>query len=284
MTTKIVSVPAREIQGLIHLENAISETTQYNVLHSIINNPGTEVERCDRLVYHYGTQTQSLGHSCQKMTVRNAPPIPSWCRRLYKDVLWRRLVTKIPNQANIYVYPSGVGIAPHWDSNLDFESEIIMFSLYGTTSMTFERKFSITDPDYHLIQTSRLFLRPGSLVLLKGPARYEWKHGIPKVTFDYDVKTDQQIPRQPLRISVVFRTLPRLSLFWASYPQRQVWCRMCGQSYYIFERDLQRRFTPFFCDVCCYFSRGMDSQRTWIPKSITIRLTTAVMSALFLHS
>jgi hypothetical protein len=107
-------------------------------------------------------------------------------------------------------YAPGEGITPHVDLLNRFDDGILGLSLGSGCVMDFEHvddtdKDQDTDP-----RQWGLYLPPGSILVLTGEARYEWKHGIAKRTKDL-VFDDQQITRETLRrgtrMSLTFRWL-----------------------------------------------------------------------------
>lgn len=106
------------------------------------------------------------------------------------------------NQLTVNVYEPGEGIGSHVDTPSAFDDGLISLSLNGGTVMEF-RKHSSADKTKKLV-----YLPPRSLLLMSGPARYEWEHMI--VTRMTDTHNGKVLPRS-LRVSLTLRTAIDLS-------------------------------------------------------------------------
>jgi alkylated DNA repair dioxygenase AlkB len=117
--------------------------------------------------------------------VRPAPPFPAWLSEL-RDFCAGRI--EIPRerfvQASLTWYAPGAGIGEHRDAPI-FGSEVVGVSLGAEARFIFRRG----------TERHELTLRPGSLLLLSGPARDLWTHEIP--------------PLKATRYSIYFRSLRR---------------------------------------------------------------------------
>lgn len=137
-------------------------------------------------------------------------------------------LTQGMNMASVYSYAPGQGIHSHLDSK-NFEEEIVMLTISGTCTMTFdlpahhmldnstlEQSTQSNSLDASIVKTIlsysvqkpvtnvNLFVMPGSVTILRGDARYKWRHGIPKRTSDPDDK-GVLVERVGNRVSIVFR-------------------------------------------------------------------------------
>lgn len=102
----------------------------------------------------------------------------------------------MPDQVIVNEYLSGQGIAAHVDHVDHFGGVIASLSLGSQYTLDFEHK-----------ATKRAVSVPlpvGSLVVLSGPARYEWTHGIAKRQTD---GTGPARTRRGTRVSITFRTM-----------------------------------------------------------------------------
>ena len=106
------------------------------------------------------------------------------------------------NQITVNVYEPGEGIGSHVDTPSAFDDGLISLSLNGGVVMEF-RKHGSADKTKKLV-----FLPPRSLLLMSGPARYEWEHMI--VTRMTDTHNGKVLPRS-LRVSLTLRTAIDLS-------------------------------------------------------------------------
>jgi alkylated DNA repair dioxygenase AlkB/ubiquinone/menaquinone biosynthesis C-methylase UbiE len=106
------------------------------------------------------------------------------------------------NQTTVNIYEPGEGIGSHVDTPSAFDDGLISLSLNGGVVMEF-RKHNSPDKVKKLV-----YLPPRSLLLMSGPARYEWEHMI--VTRMTDTVDGIVLPRS-LRVSLTLRTAIDLS-------------------------------------------------------------------------
>lgn len=106
------------------------------------------------------------------------------------------------NQLTINHYRPGEGIGSHVDTPSAFGDGLISISLNGGIVMEFRKVQSTTDVDTEPIKKC-VYLPPRSLVLMSGPARYDWEHHI--VTRRTDTHNGKVLTRQ-LRVSLTLRT------------------------------------------------------------------------------
>ncbi|MBC7102635.1 MAG: alpha-ketoglutarate-dependent dioxygenase AlkB [Parvibaculum sp.] len=122
--------------------------------------------------------------------------LPDWagplCRRLQSAGHFRTM----PDQIIANEYLPGQGISAHVDCVPCFSDRIASLSLLSPCEMVFRNGK----------QGSKLsaILEPRSLLILSGPARYEWTHEIP--ARKSDVVDGERQPRGR-RISLTFRTV-----------------------------------------------------------------------------
>jgi alkylated DNA repair dioxygenase AlkB len=145
-------------------------------------------------------RTQQYGYSyVHKSAVLNPEPIRALPEFL--KVLATRLQTEgyfetVPDQVIVNEYEPGQGIGLHIDASVYFGPVVASISLLAPITMQFSCE-----------ETKReIWLEPGSLLVLKGVARDEWKHGI--AARKTDVFNGTTIARAR-RISITFRTLLR---------------------------------------------------------------------------
>ncbi len=104
------------------------------------------------------------------------------------------------NQLTVNHYKPGEGIGSHVDTPSAFGDGLVSISLHGGIVMEF-RKVQESDGQYPIKKL--VYLPPRSLVLMSGPARYEWEHHI--VTRRSDTHNGKVLSRQ-LRVSLTLRT------------------------------------------------------------------------------
>jgi alkylated DNA repair dioxygenase AlkB len=115
------------------------------------------------------------------------------------DTVTSSTIKKFPdiNQLTVNSYEPGEGIGSHVDTPSAFSDGLISVSLNGGTVMEFRKQNSD-------VKTKKLVYLPRrSLVLMSGPARFEWEHMI--VTRMTDTHEGVVIPRT-LRVSLTMRT------------------------------------------------------------------------------
>ena len=91
-------------------------------------------------------------------------------------------------------YEPGEGLVPHVDL-LQFDDGIAIASIQGSTTMVF------THPEHN---KKSFFLEAGDVVILTGPSRFEWSHGIPCREFDV---VDGEFKFRTKRLSLTLRRL-----------------------------------------------------------------------------
>lgn len=111
--------------------------------------------------------------------------------------IFRRAKLMNPEQCIVNEYTRNQGIEPHID-NLGFGPVIIGLSICGDGVMVFERN----------AEHFECFLPRRSVVMLSGPARYEWKHSIKKrVTYTDNNGIKINKPQDYRRISLTYREI-----------------------------------------------------------------------------
>uniref|UniRef100_T1J3X4 Fe2OG dioxygenase domain-containing protein n=1 Tax=Strigamia maritima TaxID=126957 RepID=T1J3X4_STRMM len=95
--------------------------------------------------------------------------IPDVCQPFLHKLLQRNLILLKPDQLTVNRYEPGQGIPPHIDTHSSFNDEIVSLSLGSSVVMNF------TDSDSHKIA---VYVPRRSVLIMKGPSRYSWTHGI----------------------------------------------------------------------------------------------------------
>ena len=140
-----------------------------------------------RRVQHYGYEYRYTGGK-----VVSLRPLPPWAAAIALRLFQDQLMPHVPDQLIVNEYLPGQGIAPHVDKAV-FEDSIVSVSLGSGCVMQLSGTSGEKVP---------VLLEPRSALILKGPARYEWKHSIAAR------KTDswQGVTiRRQRRISLTFR-------------------------------------------------------------------------------
>ncbi len=173
-----------DIPGLIYISNYISLEYQEKLL-KLIDAQEWNLD-LKRRTQHYGYKYDYTARSLDSSYYLGE--IPYWidelCSKLHGDGIF---IAK-PDQVIINEYIPGQGIASHIDCVPCFADTICSLSLASGCVM---------DLSWGDIKRC-INLEPRSLLILKGDARYTWKHGIAAR------KSDNGVKRQR-RISLTFR-------------------------------------------------------------------------------
>ena len=174
--------------GLRLVTDWVSTTKEANLLETIDTQTWDIGLR--RRVQHYGYR-----YDYQARTIRpdaRIGPLPSWLDDLTTRLVDARLVAERPDQVIVNDYEPGQGIAAHVDCIPCFSDTIASLSLGSHCVM----RFTQTDAHFDLCLPRR------SLLVLSGPARYEWTHAI--AARKSDLKDGVRRPRGR-RVSLTFR-------------------------------------------------------------------------------
>ena len=143
-----------------------------------------------RRVQHYGWR---YDYKARAITPdMHIGALPDWLERLAQKLYDAELFEAKPEQVIVNEYEPGQGIATHIDHR-GFGPTVCTISLLDNWEMDFSENWRDKQPT---------LLKRGSCVLLTGPSRSEWQHGIaPR-------KTDDNRQRhRKRRISLTFRTV-----------------------------------------------------------------------------
>ena len=134
--------------------------------------------------------------------------LPDIFQPLIKRFLDIGLIDEIPNQLTINEYTPGQGILSHIDTHSAFSDHIISISLSSDCGMEFCK---YDDPKCKI----GIYLPRLSCFVLSDEARYAWKHGITKKTFDHvqiDLPDDNSVANQYFPPSELRKRERRISL------------------------------------------------------------------------
>jgi alkylated DNA repair dioxygenase AlkB len=159
------------IPGLQYIENVISSEYADQLLHyldheakwvPISNYPNS------RVVQHYGYKYNYLNyHHTEK-----ADPIPEIFAPLV-DLIKQKHGDISFNQVIVNNYQPGQGISKHIDLK-SFGPVIGCFTIGSGATMRFRKRDQVED----------LFVKPNSVYLMTGEARYQWTHEMPSTITD----------------------------------------------------------------------------------------------------
>ncbi|KAI9320219.1 hypothetical protein BX666DRAFT_1388582 [Dichotomocladium elegans] len=128
--------------------------------------------------------------------------IEPWIRAHHPDLLPHAILSRRPlfDQAIINLYQRGQGIKSHVDL-MRFDDGIVIISLLSSCVMTLK-------PVNAPAPVIPILLRPGDILALSGPARYDWEHGIEERIAD---EIHGEWIERGTRISVTLRKLAMAS-------------------------------------------------------------------------
>lgn len=184
--------PEIDISGLTYIPDFISVQERNFLLSQIDHQPWlTDLKR---RVQHYGYK-----YDYKARTVGNDAYLgllPDWCSSLSKKLHDDGIFPSTPDQVIVNEYLPGQGISAHIDCVPCFADTIASLSLGSPCIMDF------TNPKTG--EKKSLALEDRSLIILSGPARYEWQHAIPARKSDIidGIKTERT-----RRISLTFRNV-----------------------------------------------------------------------------
>ncbi|PKT74838.1 2OG-Fe(II) oxygenase [Streptomyces populi] len=151
-----------------------------------------------RRVQHYGHR-YDYGRRSVPAAPREAaavPPLPSWALQQAERLAREGVMDRRADQVIVNEYQPGQGISAHVDCVPCFGPVVAAMSLGSGCVMDFTR------PEEGRKISVRL--APGSLCVMTGPARYDWRHGI--AARKSDPEGGGRVPRGR-RVSVTFRTV-----------------------------------------------------------------------------
>ncbi len=123
-------------------------------------------------------------------------PLPNWATELVFQLLRQHIIDTLPNQLTIDEYLPAQGLANHATDVVKLGEPIVLLSLCAANNMTFTEKRDTTNK-------GRWLLEEGSLLVLKGKARYDWAYGIANSRYYYD-QDGKRFQRKPW-LTLTFR-------------------------------------------------------------------------------
>lgn len=181
-----------DIKGLQYIPAFITEEEEQALIDSIDQN--TWLSDLKRRVQHYGYKYDYKARAVSNDAYIGA--LPGWLEPIAERLHKQGIFETQPDQAIVNEYKPGQGISPHVDCVPCFGGTIASLTLGSGATMQFQNP-----------QTKHkevLYLQERSLIVLNGPARYDWTHAIPGRKTD--VVDGFKVERQR-RVSVTFRTM-----------------------------------------------------------------------------
>lgn len=182
------------IEGLTIIEDWISPDEERALLEAI-DDPARSAWRDDlsRRVQHYGWRYDYRARKIDASMRLGA--LPSWAQALAERIE-REGRSALPEQVIVNEYLPGQGITAHIDCVPCFGPVVLSLSLGSACAMDLRK-----DSEH-----VSLALRPRSLLVLTGPARDAWSHGIAGRKSDV---FDGVRSARARRVSITFRTVIR---------------------------------------------------------------------------
>lgn len=184
--------PRIDISGLTYTADFISVQEQDFLLAQIDQQPWlTDLKRrVQHYGYKYDYKARAVGNDAY------LGPLPDWLLSISKKLHDDGIFPSVPDQVIVNEYLPGQGISAHIDCVPCFADTIASLSLGSACVMEF------SNPQTGEKQS--IVLEARSLIVLSGPARYEWQHAIPARKSDLinGIKTERT-----RRISLTFRNV-----------------------------------------------------------------------------
>ena len=188
------------ISGLSYLADWIDPAEEAELLRHI-DAAAWLPDLKNRRVQHYGFKYDYKARKVDRSFYLGE--LPEWARPLAERLLAGGWFEKLPDQLIVNEYEPGQGIAPHVDCVPCFGPVVASLSLGSSAMMEFTPTLDTRKAEPNAPPKVEVFLQPRSLVVLSGPARYDWRHAIPARRQD---SFDGPRPRSR-RVSLTFRTV-----------------------------------------------------------------------------
>jgi alkylated DNA repair dioxygenase AlkB len=176
--------------GLVHQDDYLTAADAAQLLAAVDAQPWLADLR--RRVQHYGYRYDYRARAVDRSMFLG--PLPAWVLPLAERLRAEGHFERLPDQLIVNEYEPGQGITPHVDCVPCFGPVIASVSLGSTCLMDFDRDDAAT----------ALLLRPRSLLVFAGEARFEWRHSIRARRSD---TVDGVRIARGRRVSLTFRTV-----------------------------------------------------------------------------
>jgi len=182
----------KTVPGLVYAADFLSGEEAKRIVASIDSSVWSEDLR--RRVQHYGYKYDYKARSISESM--RAAPLPPWAVSLGNRLVKRGLFEVVPDQVIVNEYLPGQGIAPHIDCVPCFGDTVASVSFLAPCVMVFSKVSGGEAVDIDLAS--------GSVVLLSGECRYDWRHGIAARSQD---RVAGAVRPRMRRLSATFRTV-----------------------------------------------------------------------------
>jgi alkylated DNA repair dioxygenase AlkB len=181
-----------QIPGLAYVPAYLEPEAQLSLFATVDSQPWLSDLR--RRVQHYGYRYDYTRKQLDPSLYLG--PLPAWAAGLAQRLHQDAFIAAVPDQLIVNEYLAGQGIASHVDCVPCFGDTVLSLSLGGPCVMDLT----------HVRERAAVsvLLEPGSLLVLRGAARYAWKHGI--AARKTDTYGGRSFPRRR-RVSLTFRTV-----------------------------------------------------------------------------
>ncbi len=180
------------LAGLSYIPDFIDTQTEATLIQMIDVQPW--ITELKRRVQHYGYR---YDYKARNITLDSRlGEIPVWLMPYCKKLLREAHFKQLPDQVIINEYQAGQGISAHIDCVPCFGDTIASLSLGSPCLMDFTHN-KTGEKAAHLLETR-------SLLVMSGPTRSEWQHGIAQRKTD---KFNGGVITRGRRISLTFRNV-----------------------------------------------------------------------------
>jgi alkylated DNA repair dioxygenase AlkB len=195
-----MDVPAAKapdnIAGLTLMDNFITAKEHDDLLRSIQQQRWST--QLSRRVMQFGW---AYSYSRTAAFPDKTTPIPDFMQPVCNQLVESKWFSVPPDQIIVNEYKPGQGIAAHTDNVRFFSDTVASLTLASHCIMILNNKATG--------ETHSLYLRPRSLLVLSGEARYDWTHEIKKIKKDEIMNAlgKQITVERGTRVSVTFRNM-----------------------------------------------------------------------------
>ncbi len=193
-----IEVEELSVPGLYYIDDIKEDTsTIIEELDKLTWVPLTNAKN-SRVVQHYGYKynytTYNIREKCEDLP-ENLHVFRDLLTNICQDL--KLINNKYQfNQCIINNYQAGQGISPHIDVK-GYGAVIGCYTIASGTTMVFEKGDEKVE----------VYVKPNSLYIMSGDARYVWRHSMPSRKSD---EVDEEKKERGRRISLTFRCVPNV--------------------------------------------------------------------------